>query len=65
MRPRRTLPKKKRQPEDLRKRLDRAEAVETADWAADLKRRAWKQSDDYHKRQELDERYKERAKPNG
>jgi hypothetical protein len=53
MRPKRTPSKQKRRPPTL----DEMEALETADWVGDIKRREYKKSDKYLQGKELAERY--------
>ena len=42
--------------------LDQREALETADWVDDVRRRERKETDDFKKRQALAEQYKRKRK---
>jgi len=57
MRPKQTPSKAKRR----KPTLDEMEAIETADWVGDIKRREYKKSDKYRQGKELAEKYAKNA----
>ena len=52
----------KKKKKNTKANLDELERLECEDWAEDKRRREWKKSEDYQKREKLAEKFKEKKK---